>query len=89
MVSCAKHQALEINSAPIDTPRTVYPRPLPVATPDVRLRVVVVEDEAVFGFNADDYLSFSTWLEDIIHYAKAQSAVIRAYERDAEVTLGN
>ena len=90
VVSCAKPKALEINSAPLEINRVVYPRPLQVPAPDIRLRVVVDEGEAVFGFDADDYITFSSWLEDILHYAKSQAAIIRAYERDAEQSnLGN
>ena len=83
-VSCANlPKPLAIDTSPTVIQRQIYPRPAPVATPDVRVKVLIDSGNAYFGFAADDYIDFAAWLENVTHFIKSQSAVIDAYEREA------
>jgi hypothetical protein len=83
----------------VDVPRTVYPRPNGVAAPTVAVLVAtpermaawvkeidqgLQEPQAFFGYNEADYLTVAQWLQDVLHFIKAQNAVIEAYENEAK-----
>lgn len=84
MISCVSlPQKLEITSKPIEIQKVIHPRPNPVISPDLNLRVVTgatIGDDVIFGFNENDYLSLAGWLQDILRYIRQQNAVIEAYE---------
>lgn len=41
------------------------------------------EDYVIFGFNEENYLELSNWLQSVLKFIQAQNAIIEAYENDA------
>ena len=99
LASCSSMpQPLVTQIEVVEVPRVVYPRPNGVAAPSVDVLVATpqvmaqwLEDikqgkkpaQAFFGYNESDFLTLSQWLQDILHFIKAQNAVINAYELEA------
>jgi len=35
-----------------------------------------------YGFDKDDYLSFSAWLQDVLRYIKQMDAIVKSYKEE-------
>lgn len=99
LVSCKSLQKkLEVKTSTVKVEKQIHQKPASVVPPKLKVVVLtpertakwnkqVVKGEiqpyAIFGYDEQDYLTFSQWLQDVLRYIKSQNAIIETYEKEA------